>query len=344
MFNPMKAHRTRRVLRRHPNFFDFLTRAAFSSHRWLPRGEFRQQVMQQRSRALVAQERAMSHVDPAARPDTRGAALGRVSRKLCGRDRWRGAASTLIDLPGNGAERIEPAPPDVAGMAAFVRARAAALGIEGPYRLLAMSLGGDGRDRVGGSAIPTKSSASCSSTRACGRYARMAERLRPAAWPALARVAASWTRPMRCERIIHALTCNRRDTIAADVATWAGLRDTAPVERGERPAPAMGRRPLSRAGRAAALPGAAAFVGGRRAGRSGLFGADRARAGARRTRCIRGPATICRTTIPRGPAGRSSRGFAKSTPRDAVRQRIATRRKACCDKPSRKRPYDSCHI
>ena len=46
-YNPIKAHRTRRVLRRHPNFFDFLTRAAFSSHRWLPRGEFRQQVMQQ---------------------------------------------------------------------------------------------------------------------------------------------------------------------------------------------------------------------------------------------------------------------------------------------------------
>lgn len=47
IYNPIKAHRTRRVLRRHPNFFDFLTRAAFSSHRWLPRGEFRQQVMQQ---------------------------------------------------------------------------------------------------------------------------------------------------------------------------------------------------------------------------------------------------------------------------------------------------------
>jgi hypothetical protein len=46
IYNPIKAHRTRRVLRRHPNFFDFLTRAAFSSHRWLPRGEFRQQVTQ----------------------------------------------------------------------------------------------------------------------------------------------------------------------------------------------------------------------------------------------------------------------------------------------------------
>ena len=60
IFNPIKAHRTRRVLRRHPNFFDFLTRAAFSSQRWLPRGEFREQVLQQRDRALVAQGHAMS--------------------------------------------------------------------------------------------------------------------------------------------------------------------------------------------------------------------------------------------------------------------------------------------
>jgi len=44
IYNPIKAHRTRRVLRRHPSFFDFLTRAAFSSHRWLPRGEFRHEL------------------------------------------------------------------------------------------------------------------------------------------------------------------------------------------------------------------------------------------------------------------------------------------------------------
>ncbi len=44
IFNPIKAHRTRRVLRRHPRFFDFLTRAAFSSRRWLPSSDFREQV------------------------------------------------------------------------------------------------------------------------------------------------------------------------------------------------------------------------------------------------------------------------------------------------------------
>jgi hypothetical protein len=46
MFNPVMQHRTARVLRRHANLFDFLTRAAFSSERWLPEGVARQQVLQ----------------------------------------------------------------------------------------------------------------------------------------------------------------------------------------------------------------------------------------------------------------------------------------------------------
>ncbi|WP_118184810.1 M14 family zinc carboxypeptidase [Paraburkholderia phosphatilytica] len=51
MFNPVKAHRTARVLRRHANLLDFLTRAAFSSQRWLPQG----------SRRDLLQERAIDH-------------------------------------------------------------------------------------------------------------------------------------------------------------------------------------------------------------------------------------------------------------------------------------------
>jgi hypothetical protein len=45
MFNPVKAHRTARVLRRHANLLDFLTRAAFASQRWLPQGSRRQQLL-----------------------------------------------------------------------------------------------------------------------------------------------------------------------------------------------------------------------------------------------------------------------------------------------------------
>ena len=45
MFNPVKAHRTARVLRRHANLLDFLTRAAFASQRWLPEGMYREQLL-----------------------------------------------------------------------------------------------------------------------------------------------------------------------------------------------------------------------------------------------------------------------------------------------------------
>jgi hypothetical protein len=45
MFNPVKAHRTARVLRRHANLLEFLTRAAFASQRWLPQGGGRQQLL-----------------------------------------------------------------------------------------------------------------------------------------------------------------------------------------------------------------------------------------------------------------------------------------------------------
>lgn len=45
MFNPIKSHRTERVLRRHTNLLDFLARAAYASQRWLPQGAGRQQLM-----------------------------------------------------------------------------------------------------------------------------------------------------------------------------------------------------------------------------------------------------------------------------------------------------------
>jgi len=41
MFNPVKAHRTARVLRRHVSLFDFLGRAAVAPERWLPHGNAR---------------------------------------------------------------------------------------------------------------------------------------------------------------------------------------------------------------------------------------------------------------------------------------------------------------
>jgi pimeloyl-ACP methyl ester carboxylesterase len=60
-------------------------------------------------------------------------------------------------------------------------------------------------------------------------FSAMSERLRPEAWPALMRVAASWANPMKCETIIHDLTCNRLDTQSDDIAAWAAIRQSAGV-------------------------------------------------------------------------------------------------------------------
>lgn len=45
IFNPIKFHRTERVLRRHASLLDFLARAAYGAPRWLPEEGKRQQLM-----------------------------------------------------------------------------------------------------------------------------------------------------------------------------------------------------------------------------------------------------------------------------------------------------------
>jgi pimeloyl-ACP methyl ester carboxylesterase len=60
-------------------------------------------------------------------------------------------------------------------------------------------------------------------------FSAMNERLRPEVWPALMRVAASWANPMKCETIVHDLTCNRLDTQSADIAAWTTIRQSAGV-------------------------------------------------------------------------------------------------------------------
>jgi pimeloyl-ACP methyl ester carboxylesterase len=135
---------------------------------------------------------------------------------------------TLLDLPGNGREILVPAPLSVADMTSFVRAQALAAGLAPPYRLLAMSLGGmvatDWAQRY-----PHEIERLVLVNTSMGPFCAMNERLRPAAWPALTRAAASWADPARCEGIIHALTCNRVDTATEDLAAWVEIRRTAGV-------------------------------------------------------------------------------------------------------------------
>lgn len=136
-----------------------------------------------------------------------------------------------IDLPGNGALASQRSPLTVDEYVDAVRRDAG--GARGPYRVFAMSLGA----MVAAAwAIRHPEEVEClvlvnTSMRP---YSRLHERLRPAAWPSLARVALHWHAHGDddvAERWVHALTCNRRDTLADDLARWHAIRASAPVSR-----------------------------------------------------------------------------------------------------------------
>ncbi|RDK03216.1 alpha/beta fold hydrolase [Paraburkholderia lacunae] len=136
----------------------------------------------------------------------------------------------LLDLPGNGEFNNLRAPAAVADMVGFVRIAALQSGVPGPYRVLAMSLGGmvatDWSQRHPGEIerlvlINTSMRPFC----------RMHERLRLSAWPTLFEVAAHWRDAPRAEAGIHRLTCNDVQTRAADLAAWSEIRQHAPVSR-----------------------------------------------------------------------------------------------------------------
>src|ERR1700712_2727528 len=135
---------------------------------------------------------------------------------------------TLLDLPGNGRQNALSAPLDVADMVEFVRAHAADAGLSAPYRLVAMSLGG--MVATGwAQRHPQEVERLVLINTSMRPFSAISERLRPEVWPALMRAAASWANPMKCETIIHDMTCNRLDSQANDITEWVAIRQGAPV-------------------------------------------------------------------------------------------------------------------
>lgn len=135
-----------------------------------------------------------------------------------------------VDLPGNGLFASQRSPSCVDD---YVDAVRRAAGARGPYRVLAMSLGAMVAaawairypDEVAQLALVNTS---------MRPYSRVHERLRPAAWPSLARAALHWDGRDGddvAERLIHALTCRRQTALADDLAGWRAIRASAPVSR-----------------------------------------------------------------------------------------------------------------
>ncbi|CAG9227676.1 Alpha-beta hydrolase superfamily lysophospholipase [Paraburkholderia tropica] len=149
----------------------------------------------------------------------------------------RGGAVLPVDLPGNGTRHHAVSPLDVNDYVDAVRhelQRALVLR-EGapPVRVLAMSLGGMVAT-AWALRFPAEIARLVLVNTSMQPFSRFDERLRPAAWPALLHAAQHWRGRDRigvAETRIHAATCARRNTLAADLDTWRAIRASAPVSR-----------------------------------------------------------------------------------------------------------------
>jgi pimeloyl-ACP methyl ester carboxylesterase len=145
-------------------------------------------------------------------------------------DALNGARVLPIDLPGNGEFATLRSYTNVADMVGFVRLAALESGVEGPYRVLAMSLGGmvatDWAQRH-----PQDIERLVLINTSMRPYSPVQQRLRPQAWAALLRIAVRWRDAQAAETAIHQLTCSNQQTLVDDLAAWTAIRRSAPVSR-----------------------------------------------------------------------------------------------------------------
>ena len=154
---------------------------------------------------------------------------GGFAQQLAGALPPPGAGQVLApDLPGNGAVWRQASPASVGAMVEFLRRQLQAQGVQPPYSLLAMSLGGmvasDWAQRY-----PQEVARLVLVNTSLRPFSGPSERLRPRSWASLALLAAHWGDAGAAEARIHQLSCHRVDTRAADIAAWVRIRRDAPV-------------------------------------------------------------------------------------------------------------------
>ena len=136
-----------------------------------------------------------------------------------------------LDLPGNGVFCELSSPATVSAMVMFVREQLRQQGVATPCRVLAMSLGGMVATDWARQ-FPQEVAALVLVNTSMRPFSRSTDRLRPANWPVLLRLAGCWNEAAQAEQLIHGLTCRRSDTRDADIAAWAQIRRSAPVAAG----------------------------------------------------------------------------------------------------------------
>lgn len=139
-----------------------------------------------------------------------------------------GAAVLAPDLPGNGARWRERSPAAVEALAEDLRATLRTAGHAPPYRLLALSLGA--MVAVAWAARhPQELHGAVLLNTSLRPYSPLRQRLRPAAWPALWRVATGDAEAR--EAAVLRLTAQRPPDAAALLRDWTAWRHECPASR-----------------------------------------------------------------------------------------------------------------
>ena len=138
---------------------------------------------------------------------------------------------TTLDLPGSGEFHAQTSPLSVEGMVAFARQQLLAQGIQPPYALLAMSLGGMVAT-CWAQRYPQEIDRLALINTSMRPYSGITQRLRPGQWLPLLALAARWADADYAERSIHHITCNQAAQRDADLMAWRHIRRSTRVSSG----------------------------------------------------------------------------------------------------------------
>lgn len=140
------------------------------------------------------------------------------------------APAITPDLPGNGALHRERSPERVEAMAEWLRGELHRRGVPPPYHVLANSLGAM-VTVAWAAAHPQELGGIVLVNTSLRPYSAFWQRMQPAAWPTLLRMALTAPDPHVAERAILALISRYPERTAAALDEWAAWRIETPVSR-----------------------------------------------------------------------------------------------------------------
>ncbi len=143
----------------------------------------------------------------------------------------RDAPLCLLDLPGNGLRHRQQSPTNVRAMAEDVRTTLRQRGLAPPYRVFAMSLGAM-VTLAWADAHPDELEACVLVNTSLKPISPFYQRLQPAAWPLLLRMAVTQPTALAAETAILQLTSRRFEQTRQMLPHWVRWRESHPVSRG----------------------------------------------------------------------------------------------------------------